>query len=145
MKFPAVLLFASIFMCAHAAHAADSPPVPFTGLDISGVYACTGTDAHDGKFAYVMTVTLDRRYSHGNFGAFKAQMAGEHERYTGSIVSNGEQMALDFANGDASKKDFGVALGTISRLPNGQYKLAKFYYEAQYLGGSNGFEACTLK
>lgn len=143
MKISTALLSVALSLDARAGHAAAMPP--FTGTDISGVYACTGTDAHDGKFAYDMTVTLDRAYSSGKFGAYKAQMSGEQDRYTGTIVAQGAQLALSFANQDASKKDDGVALATVRRLPHGKFRLAKFYYEAQYLGGSNGFETCTLK
>lgn len=147
MKTATALLYAAMVCSASTIHAADVPhkTAPFTGTDIGGVYACTGVDAHDGKFAYAMTVTLDRPYSSGQFGSYKAKMTGEHDGYTGAIVSNGQQLALTFANNDAAKKDDGVALATVTRLPHAKFRIEKFYYEAQYSGGSNGFETCTLK
>ena len=145
-KFSA-LLAASLFLCATASHAAgaEAKHTPFNGTDISGVYTCVGHDVHDGDFKSTMTVTLDAPYSSGKHGSFKATLKGEHDAYTGSIVSNGKQLAMDFANTDVSKKDFGVALATVTAGAKGKFKIEKVYYESQYMGGSNGVETCTLQ
>jgi len=145
MKPLLTLLGTSIFLITTASHAAapEAKRPPFTGIDISGVYACTGNDAHDGDFANTMTLTLDKHYSAGKSGSFKVTMAGEHDSYTGAIVSNGTQLALDFANKDLSKNDFGVALATVSRASKGKFRIEKFYYQPQYMGGSNGVETCV--
>lgn len=147
MKISATLFVTSLFLLAGASHAAptEAKRTPFSGVDISGVYACVGNDAHDGDFADTMTVILDRQYSSGKFGSFKVTVQGEHDSYSGAIVSNGRQLAMDFANNDVSKKDFGVTLATLSDLPKHQFKIEKFYYQPQYMGGSNGFETCTPK
>lgn len=141
-------LGASLFLIATASHAAttDAKRTPFTGVDISGAYACVGNDVHDGDFASVMTLTLDSQYSSGKSGSYKVKVEADQALvYTGSIVSNGKQLAMNFANVDASKKDFGVALATVSSPTKGTFKIAKFYYEPEYMGGGNGFETCTSK
>lgn len=148
MKKIASVLGTSLFLIAAASHAAtaDAKRTPFTGTDISGAYACAGTDVHDGAFTSVMTLTLDSQYSSGKSGSYKVKVEAEQALvYTGSIVSNGKQLAMDFANVDASKKDFGVALATLSSPTKGKFKIEKFYYEPEYMGGGNGVETCTLK
>ncbi len=147
MKLSAIWLGAAFFLLSGAGHAAASAPtrVPFSGVDISGVYGCVGNDAHDGNFTSSMTLTLDRQYSSGQSGSFKVTVEGEHDSYTGSIVTNGKRLAMDFANKDLSKNDFGVALGSVSSPATARFKIEKFYYQPRYMGGSNGFETCTLK
>lgn len=144
MKLFATLLGTSFVLLATASHAAsvDAKRTPFNGTDISGVYACVGNDIHDGDSHSTMTVKLDSQYSNGKSGSYKVTV---DDVYTGSIVSNGKQLAMDFANKDLSKNDFGVALATVSRASNGKIKIEKFYYEPQYMGGGNGIETCTSK
>lgn len=148
MKNIAPLFAASLLLIATASHAAttDVKRTPFTGVDISGAYACVGNDIHDGDFTSVMTLTLDSKYSSGKSGSYKVKVEADQALvYTGSIVANDKQLAMDFANVDVSKKDFGVALATLSTPTKGKFKIEKFYYEPDYMGGSNGFETCTLK
>ncbi|MCU1737981.1 MULTISPECIES: hypothetical protein [unclassified Pseudomonas] len=148
MKKTLIALVPYLFLMANVSHAAttDTKRTPFTGVDISGTYSCIGNDIHDGDFKSVMTLTLDSQYSSGKSGSFKAKVEADQVLiYTGSIVSNGKALAMDFANVDASKKDFGVALATVSEPKKGKFKIDKFYYEPDYMGGSNGFESCTLK
>lgn len=144
MKLFATVLGTSLLLIATASQAAtaDAKRAPFNGVDISGVYACVGNDIHDGASHSTMTVKLDPQYSVGKSGSYKVTV---DDVYTGSIVSNGKQLAMDFANKDLSKNDFGVALATVSRSPNGKVKIEKFYYEPQYMGGGNGVETCTSK
>lgn len=139
---------ASLFLLATLSQAAsaDFKRTPFTGVDISGVYACVGNDAHDGDFKSVMTLTLDKAYSNGKSGSYKAKVEADQVLvYGGSVVSDGKTLAMDFANIDPSKKDYGVALATVSSRTAGKFKIEKFYYEPEYMAGSNGFETCTTK
>ena len=148
MKKIASAVAASLVLIATASHAAtnDSKRTPFTGVDMSGAYACSGNDVHDGDFTSIMTLTLDDKYSSGKSASYKVKVEAEGALvYNGSIVSNGKQLAMDFANVDASKKDFGVALATVSSHAKGKFTITKFYYEPEYMGGGNGFETCTLK
>lgn len=141
------LLGAAMSLCAASSHSAaiDVKRQPFSGVDISGTYACVGNDAHDGDFKTTMTVRLDGRYSAGRHGSFKVDIKGDPDTYTGSIVTDGHQLAMDFANADPAKKDFGVALATLTVASNGKFRIEKFYYEPQYMGASNGFERCLLQ
>lgn len=146
MRTFAYLITTSVLLLAAAnSQALQSKRTPFTGIDISGVYACVGNDVHDGDSTSTMTLTLDKKYSSGKSGAFKAVEAAGPVTYNGSVVSNGKQLALDFANTDLSKKDFGVALATLETVSKGKYKIRKFYYEPEYMSGGNGFEDCTMK
>jgi hypothetical protein len=144
MRTLVALFGASFFLLATASQAAgiDAKRTAFDGVDISGVYACVGNDIHDGDTHSTMTVSLDRNYSSGKSGSYKVTV---DDTYTGSIVSNGKQLAMDFANKDLSQNDFGVVLATVSRSSNGKFKIEKFYYEPQYKGGGNGFETCAIK
>ena len=147
MKAAATLITTSFLLIAMNSYAATTPAkrTPFTGVDISGVYACVGNDAHDGDFTSIMTLSLDSKYSSGKSGSFKANVEAGPVSYIGSVVSNGKQLAMDFANTDLSKKDYGVALATVSSSAKNKFKIEKFYYQPAYSGGSNGFETCTMK
>lgn len=146
MKLLTTLLATSCLLAAAAGQAADAKPTPFNGVDISGVYSCVGTDIHDGAFASVMTLTLDSKFSNGKSGAYKAKVEAEGALvYNGSIVTDGKNLAMDFANVDASKKDYGVALASVSHVGKGKFVIKKFYYEPEYMGAGNGVETCTTK
>lgn len=147
MKIVKSLLASSLLLAAVSSHAEalQAKRTPFNGTDLSGVYACVGNDIHDGDGASTLTLTLDSKYSSGKSGAFKATVVAGPVTYSGSVVSNGKQLAMDFANSDLSKKDYGVALGTVKNVGKGKFRIQKFYYEPEYSGGSNGFELCTSK
>ena len=115
MKALATLFGSTLLMFATAGYAAtpDARQPSFDGVDISGVYACVGNDVHDGDTHSTMTVTLDRKYSVGRSGSYKVTV---DDVYTGSIVSDGKQLAMDFANKDPSKNDYGVALAYCTAL-----------------------------
>ncbi|WP_414449755.1 hypothetical protein AB4851_28450 [Burkholderia sp. 22PA0099] len=134
----------SLLVLASSSHAAtiEATRTPFNGTDISGVYQCAGNDIHDGDSHSTMILKLDAKYSSGKFGAYKVTV---DDVYVGSIVSNGKQLAMDFANKDLSKHDFGVALATVNTASSGKITIKKFYYEPQYMGGGNGIETCTSK
>lgn len=136
--------------CASSAVAADTSktantskaPPAFTGTDLSGVYSCTGRDAHDGAFKAIVTLKLDPKNSTGKFGGYAYQMQVEgFGLYLGSAASQGNQLAITFANEDPAKKDYGTGIATVTKTKSGM-KLEKFYYQPQYESGNHGFETC---
>jgi len=118
----------------------------FIGQDYSGVYACTGNDAHEGKYTGTVTMTLDRAQSAGRYGAyrFKLEVPG-FGAYLGQAVAEGDRLAIYFALADPSTKDYGTGIATIRKGSGGKFSFDKFYYEPEYQGGNNGTETCTQK
>lgn len=118
----------------------------FTGQDYSGVYECTGNDAHEGKYRGTVTMTLDRKQSVGRHGAyrFKLEVPG-FGAYHGQAVAEGERVAMYFALQDPATRDYGTGLATIRKDRHGRLGFHKFYYEPEYKGGNHGTEDCVLK
>lgn len=118
----------------------------FTGTDFSGSYDCTGDDQHDGKFTGAITLALVREQSTGEYGSYSIKFeAAGFGGYTGYAAARGNNMALYFANNDASKKDFGNSIVTLRKNKNDKWQFHSFYYEPEYFGGNYGTEFCVMK
>ncbi len=118
----------------------------FVGQDYSGVYACTGNDAHEGKYTGTVTMTLDRNQSTGRYGAysFKLEVPG-FGVYLGQAVGEDGRLAIHFALSEPSTKDYGTGIATIHKGKDGKFSFNKFYYEPEYKGGNTGTETCAQK
>jgi hypothetical protein len=118
----------------------------FTAPDYSGVYACTGVDAHEGKYTGTVTMQLVPEQSIGDHGAyrFKLEVPG-FGTYLGHAVSEDDKLAIHFALKDQSTKDYGTGIATIRKGKNGKWAFKKFYYEPEYKGGNTGTEECAIK
>lgn len=118
----------------------------FSGPDYSGVYDCTGNDAHEGPYTGTVTMTLDPAQSAGSYGSykFKLEVPG-FGAYLGEAVSEGEHIAMYFALQDPSTHDFGTGLATVKRDADGRVSFHKFYYEPEFKGGNYGTEDCVLR
>lgn len=138
-KLAAVL---ALFVCSSLAYAKPA----FTAPDYSGVYECTGVDAHEGKYTGTVTMKLVPEQSAGDHGAyrFKLEVPG-FGAYLGHAVSEGDKLAIYFALKDQSTKDYGTGIATIKKGKNGKLAFSKFYYEPEYKGGNTGTEACAQK
>ena len=120
-------------------------------LNLSGTYLCSGYDSHDGSFSgSKLTLDLDSKNSQLNngFGAYHySVVTADGTQYAGEAVSNGNTLAMYFANTTAQgAADHGVSIGMVSHDENAQgisqTVLHKFYYEPEYKGGGNGAETC---
>lgn len=132
----------ALFVCVGLAHAKPA----FTAPDYSGVYECTGVDAHEGKYSGTVTMKLVPEQSTGEHGAyrFKLEVPG-FGAYLGHAVSEGDRLAIHFALQDQSTKDYGTGIATIKKGKNGKWEFNKFYYEPEYKGGNTGSEVCVIK
>jgi hypothetical protein len=133
------------FIVLFTALAAHAQPV-FIGQDYSGVYDCTGNDAHEGAYTGIVTMQLHAAQSTREFGAykFKLEVPG-FGTYDGMAVAQGEKLAVYFALQDQATKDYGVGIATISQGKNGKPGFSKFYYEPEYKGGNTGTEECVKR
>lgn len=135
---------ALLMMAALPAMAA--PKASFTGTDYSGVYDCSGDDAHEGKYTGTVTMTLDPAQSTGAYGAyrFKLEVPG-YGVYLGQAVSEGDRIAMHFALTDQKTRDYGTGLAKVSKDARGRVSFRKFYYEPEFKGGNYGTEDCVLR
>jgi hypothetical protein len=131
-----------LFACSGLAQARPA----FTGPDYSGVYECTGVDAHEGKYTGTVTMKLVPEQSVGNHGAyrFKLEVPG-FGAYLGHAVSEGDKLAIYFALQDQSTRDYGTGIATIRKSKDGKWGFRKFYYEPEYKGGNTGTEECIRR
>lgn len=135
-------LAAGLALLAPLAFAA--PPQPFTGTDLSGVYSCVGHDALEGEYKANVTLTLNRDQSSGDSGSYGLKMVvPDYGVYLGSVVSNGDMIAITFAHTDPKTHDYGTGLGEIKKDAQGNPGFSKFYYEPEFRGGDHGTEECS--
>lgn len=117
---------------------------PFTGQDFSGVYQCTGDDAHEGKYTGTVTMTLKPEHSRGQYASydFKLEVPG-YGTYLGHAAANGSNVAMHFALKDQSTKDYGTGIATVKKNKQGKWSFHKFYFEPEFKGGNTGVEDCV--
>lgn len=132
------LAFGFLLVCA-LAHAA-----PFTGQDYSGVYQCTGNDAHEGKYTGTVTMQIKPEHSHGRYASydFKLEVPG-YGTYLGHAAASGNHVAMHFALQDQSTRDYGTGIATMSKTRKGKVSFHKFYFEPEFKGGNTGTEDCV--
>lgn len=120
--------------------------VPYTGKDYSGVYDCTGQDHTDGEYKGTVTMRLAPKFSDGEYGSYRflLEVPG-YGAYPGHAASQGDKMAIYFANKDQKEKDFGTGIATFSKNKAGKWTFVKFYYEPEYKKGNFGKEICTQR
>ena len=142
-KLPSHLILAVGMLLSYAAMAA---PPAFTGNDYSGVYDCKGLDSHEGPYEGVVTMSLNREQSTGDYGAyaFKLEVPG-FGLYPGHAATHGNQAAMHFALTDPAPKDFGTGIAEFSTNAAGKFNFHKFYYEPEFKGGNYGMEDCTQR
>lgn len=140
MKLLAVLIFTLLFSGLASAKPA------FTGSDYSGVYECTGDDAHEGKYTGTVTLKLNASQSLGEYGAydFKLEVPG-YGTYPGHAAAQGDKIAIHFALKDQKTKDYGTGIATVKKGRDGKLSFRKYYYEPEFKGGNYGLEDCVKK
>lgn len=136
----------SLWLCLLLVSTAAAAKPGFTGPDFSGVYDCTGDDAHEGKYNGTVTLELVRSQSVGKYGAysFKLQVPG-YGAYLGQAAARGTEMGVHFALGDQSTKDYGTGIASFKKTKNGKWSFQKYYYEPEYKDGNHGTEQCTQR
>lgn len=116
----------------------------FSAPNFSGVYSCTGNDASEGAYTATVRLDLDYRHSQSNFGAYRfvLEVPG-YGTYPGHAASEGQVMAIHFANTDPSTKDYGTGIAKFKKNNKGKWGFRKYYFEPEFKGGNFGFETCT--
>ena len=117
---------------------------PFTGQDYSGVYQCTGNDAHEGKYTGTVTMQIKPEHSRGRYASydFKLEVPG-YGTYLGHAAASGNHVAMHFALQDQSTRDYGTGIATMSKTRKGKVSFHKFYFEPEFKGGNTGTEDCV--
>ncbi|HEU4708488.1 MAG TPA: hypothetical protein VFS17_04175 [Methylophilaceae bacterium] len=135
MKYWGILLF----LLSGVAQAAG-----FSGQDYSGVYDCTGEDAHEGKYTGKVTLKLIPQHSRGQYASydFKLEVPG-FGTYLGHAAGNGNHLAMHFALTDPKTHDFGTGIAEMKKNSQGKLSFHKFYYEPEFKGGNTGLEDCV--
>lgn len=137
--------FAWILLVALCPLVAEAAP-PFQGTDHSGIYDCSGDDAHEGAYTGTVTMRLVPAQSTGHYGAydFRLDVPG-FGTYLGHAAADGDRLGVYFALQDQSTRDYGVGIATMQRDAQGRWGFTKYYYESEYKGGNHGFERCVRR
>lgn len=115
-------------------------------VDYSGVYDCSGDDAHEGKYTGIVTMKLKPEHSEGKDASydFKLEVPG-YGTYLGHAAATGNVAAMHFALTDTSTKDYGTGIAQFKRNSDGKLIFRKFYFEPEYKGGNTGIEDCIRR
>lgn len=112
--------------------------------DYSGVYTCTGDDAHEGKYTGTVTMTLKPEHSHDSYASYDFKLeVPEYGTYLGHAAANGNNIAMHFGLTDQTTKDYGTGIAKMIRNAKGQWSFHKFYFEPEFKGGNTGIEDCV--
>lgn len=125
---------------------------PAIAMDLSGIYTCTGDDAHEGKYTGTVTMKLRPEHSKGADASYDFQLeVPDYGTYTGHAAVHGMHAAIHFAlpmeNGEYGGKthDYGTGIAEFKKNRKGQLRLRKFYFEPAFKGGNTGVEECIRK
>ena len=123
-----------------------------SAMDFSGVYACTGDDAHEGKYTCTVTMKLRPEHSKGADASYDFELAvAEYGTYKGHAAVHGMHAAMHFAlpmeNSEYGGKthDYGTGIAEFKKNAKGQLSFRKFYFEPGFKGGNTGVEECVRK
>lgn len=119
-------------------------------LDLSGVYACEGDDAHEGKYTGKVTMKLRPEHSRGIDASYDFQLeVPNYGTYKGHAATHGMHAAMHFAlpidHGEYGGKthDYGTGIAEFKQNAKGQLSFRKFYFEPAFKGGNTGVEDCV--
>ena len=114
--------------------------------DFSGVYSCSGDDAHEGRYTGTVTMKLKPEHSRASYASydFKLEVPG-YGTYLGHAAANGNHVAMHFALQDQATKDYGTGIAEMKINEKGQRYFHKFYFEPEFKGGNTGVEDCVQK
>ena len=86
-----------ILSCMISSSFAANKIPPFTAPDFTGVYACTGLDAHEGEYKGKVTLKLKKEHSQAQYGSydFLLEVPG-FGKYPGHMAANGLSAAMYF-------------------------------------------------
>ena len=133
---------AGVLMCCAVAKAC--------ALDFSGVYACSGEDAHEGKYTGTVTMKLHPEHSKGDDASYDFQLeVPDYGIYKGHAAAHGTHAAMHFAlpmvRGEygGATHDYGTGIADFQKNAKGQWTFRKFYFEPAFKGGNTGVEICT--
>lgn len=137
-----LILLLTCTQLVHAEKTLPKPPQPY--MDFSGVYTCTGDDAHEGKYTGTVTMQLKPEHSKGSYASydFKLEVPG-YGTYLGHAAANGYVAAMHFALSDQRTKDYGTGIAQFKMDKQGKLHFHKFYFEPEFKGGNTGLEDCT--
>lgn len=119
-------------------------------FDLSGVYACKGDDAHEGKYTGTVTMKLRPEHSNGADASYDFQLeVPNYGTYKGHAAMHGMHAAMHFAlpveHGEYGGKthDYGTGIAEFKKNAKGQLSFRKFYFEPAFKGGNTGVEECV--
>lgn len=118
----------------------------FSGQDFSGIYQCTGDDAHEGKYTGKVTLKIKPEHSSGQYASYDFKLeVPAYGVYLGHAAANGNHVAMHFALQNPSTKDYGTGVAEFRKNKQGLWSFHKFYFEPEFKGGNSGIEDCVRK
>lgn len=118
--------------------------------DFSGVYQCTGLDAHEGQYSGIVTMKIKPEHSKANYASYDFSLVvPSYGKYLGHAAANGNVVAMHFAlpqegaEYGGKTQDFGTGIAKFKKSKHGKWTFHKFYFEPAFKGGNTGLEDCV--
>ncbi len=140
--------------------ATKSAGAKFTGIDYSGVYSCTGSNAKIGNYKLLVTFTMNKLHSHGNLGRYDLSIETENSTtYSGHAIANGADMALTIEIVDGVTSTYTTGIARLKPARNKSFSYVNRYYESNQITditqpnrekisndiGNDGHEICVMQ
>lgn len=140
-KIGLTIVLLAVFFSAHAQK--EMPEEQLHYEDFSGVYDCTGDDAHEGRYTGTVTMALKSEHSKDSYASYDFKLeVPDYGTYLGHAAANGNVVAMHFALTDKTTKDYGTGIAKFIRNGAGKLTFHKFYFEPEFKGGNTGLEDC---
>lgn len=130
----------------------------FTGTDYSGVYSCVGNNAKIGNYNLLVTLQLNKMYSHRNLGRYDLTLETENSTtYAGQAIAKGSDMALTIEIIDGNAVIFSTGIARFKKIGNKRFSYVNHYYESNQIintgetkaeptnNGNDGSENCVMQ
>lgn len=138
-----ILLLTTAFSVYAQEHIPDEH---LKAVDFSGVYDCTGDDAHEGKYSGTVTMTLKPEHSQGQYASYDFKLeVPDYGAYLGHAAQHGNVAAMHFGLTDKTTKDYGTGIAKFEHNKAGKLTFHKFYFEPEFKGGNTGLEDCVRR
>lgn len=144
------LIYFLLMVTSCAVGAKSLPEHSKNYTDFSGVYDCTGNDAHAGKYTSTVTMILKPAHSKGPYASYDVQFTVPDDGvYRGHAAANGNVAAMHFVlpqdgNDYGGKTQyFGTGIAKFKINANGKLSFHNFYFEPLFKGGNTGVENCV--
>lgn len=153
-KHPLVYCFMLAMLYGMMAEQAQAKVI--SSPNLSGVYACTGSNELVGDYQVKVTLKLKRQSENGNTTTYDYVTETENSlTYHGQAIVLGSRMSVTLNLADGKNIEFSTGMAEFKKLPKtstasnkpaaARWSFKNSYYESDDTGGNYGTETCVMQ